>query len=250
MLLVSDVHGAADALRRVIQRGEPVLILGDLINFIDYRTYEGIVTEVAGAEFVHEMVSRRDKGDTAGARALWGELSAGREDELRADFDRRIRAAYRSICAALEGGRSYVTYGNVDNPSLMAKMLPPGAEFIDCAVVEIEGWKVGFAGGGMVSVRTPGEITEDQMADKLDRLGHVDILCTHVPPAVAPLAKDVVGGRQKGSAAILDYLERARPAFHYFGDIHQPQAVRWRVADTWCRNVGYFRATGKAVRHG
>ena len=102
----------------------------------------------------------------------------------------------------------------------------------------------------MVSVRTPGEITEDQMADKLDRLGHVDILCTHVPPAVVPLAKDVVGGRQKGSAAILDYLERARPAFHYFGDIHQPQAVRWRVADTWCRNVGYFRATGKAVRHG
>jgi Icc-related predicted phosphoesterase len=77
----------------------------------------------------------------------------------------------------------------------------------------------------------------------------VDVLCTHVPPAVTPLAKDVVGGREKSFGAILDYLERHQPAYHYFGDIHQPQAVRWRIGVTECRNVGYFRATGRAVRH-
>ncbi len=37
MLLVSDVHGAADALRSVAASGELVCVLGDLINFIDYR---------------------------------------------------------------------------------------------------------------------------------------------------------------------------------------------------------------------
>jgi Icc-related predicted phosphoesterase len=78
----------------------------------------------------------------------------------------------------------------------------------------------------------------------------VDILCTHVAPAVSALARDVVGGKEKGSQAVLDYLVDAQPQFHYFGDIHQPQASSWRVGDTRCRNVGYFRATGRAVSHG
>ena len=28
------------------------------------------------------------------------------------------------------------------------------------------------------------------------------------------------------------------------------QATEWTVGTTRCRNVGYFRATGRAVRHG
>jgi len=87
------------------------------------------------------------------------------------------------------------------------------------------------------------------MADKLDRLGRVDVLCTHVPPAITSLATDVVAGRTKGSTAVLEYLERARPPFHYFGDVHQPQASRWRLGATRCVNVGYFRATGRAMAH-
>ena len=117
-------------------------------------------------------------------------------------------------------------------------------------MIEIEGLAVGFAGGGIVSIGTAGEVTEDQMADKLDALGAVDVLCTHVPPAIDALSTDVVGGRTKGSEAILDYLERARPPFHYFGDIHQARAVTWRHGPTRCINVGYFRATERAVRHG
>ena len=98
-------------------------------------------------------------------------------------------------------------------------------------------------------MNTPGEVSEETMAAKLASLGPVDILCTHVAPAVPALARDVIGGKEKGSAAVLDYLLQARPPFHYFGDIHQPQAISWRLGDTLCRNVGYFRATGKAVRH-
>ena len=85
---------------------------------------------------------------------------------------------------------------------------------------------------------------------KLQRLGPVDVLCTHVAPAVRPLSTDVIGGRAKESAAVLDYVEAHRPPWHYFGDIHQPQAVSWRVGATLCRNVGYFRATRRPVRHG
>jgi hypothetical protein len=66
---------------------------------------------------------------------------------------------------------------------------------------------------------------------------------------VRPLSRDVIGGRLKESPAVLAYLLDHRPRWHYFGDIHQPQATSWRVGVTRSVNVGYFRATGRAVRH-
>ena len=249
MLLVADVHGAVAALRRVAGRGEPLLVLGDLINFIDYRTNEGILTDVAGRPFVEEMVRLRTGGNMRDAAELWTEMSRGREAELRGRFDELIQRAYEDVCAALDGAESYVTYGNVDQPTVLAETLPAGSRFVDGEVVEIDGLRVGFAGGGVPRLSTPGEVSDEAMAAKLASLGPVDILCTHVAPAVPALARDVVGGKEKGSAAVLEYLLQAQPPFHYFGDIHQPQAVSWRVGDTQCRNVGYFRATGKAVRH-
>ena len=87
------------------------------------------------------------------------------------------------------------------------------------------------------------------MAAKLQQLGDVDMLCTHVPPAVWAVQKDVIAGRAKGSQAILEYLHRYQPRWHYYGDVHQPQATTWRIGATRCRNVGYFRATGRAWTH-
>jgi Icc-related predicted phosphoesterase len=250
MLLVSDIHGATAYLRAVAQRGEPLLVLGDLINFIDYRTHEGIVTEVAGKEFVARMVALRTAERFDDARRAWREFSSGREEELRTRFDTLIEAAYVEICAALAGAEAYVTYGNVDRPDMLRRHLPPGARFVDGEVVEIEGVRVGFAGGGMPALGIPGEVDEAGMTAKLESLESIDVLCTHVPPALPSLSRDVIGGRQKGSVAVRDYVERTAPGFHYFGDVHQPQATRWQLGSTACVNVGYFRATGKAVRHG
>ena len=249
ILLVADVHGASRALRRVVARGGTLLVLGDLINFIDYRTNEGIVSEVAGSEFVAEMVGLRSAGRFDDARRRWGEFSIGREEELKVRFDALVDAAYADVCSALRGAHGFATYGNVDRPDVMARHLPDGVEFVDGVAIEIEGIRIGFAGGGLPALGIPGEVDDDQMATKLSALGDVDVLCTHVPPAFDPLASDVVGGRQKGSAAVRQYIEDCQPANHYFGDVHQPQATRWRVGRTTCVNVGYFRATGRAVRH-
>ena len=103
MLLVADVHGAAAALRRVAGGGEPLLVLGDLINFIDYRTNEGILTDVAGRPFVEEMVRLRAGGNMRDAAELWTEMSRGREAELRDRVDELIQLAYEDVCAALDG---------------------------------------------------------------------------------------------------------------------------------------------------
>jgi Icc-related predicted phosphoesterase len=249
MLLVSDVHGAFDALARVARMGEPLLVLGDFLNFVDYRTMEGMLADVAGRDFVVRLTELRERGEHEAARGLWREFTSGREDEIRHRYDEKIVADYARAREALRGGESYVIYGNVDRPDILREMLPEGSRFADGEVVEIEGVRVGFAGGGIASIGVPGEIEEEAMASKLASLGSVEVLCTHVAPAVRPLSRDVVGGRLKQSPAVLEYLLEHRPRWHYFGDIHQPQATTWRVGGTTCVNVGYFRATRRPVRH-
>ncbi len=250
MLIVSDVHGAAEALRRVASKGEPLLVLGDLINYIDYRSNEGIVADVSGRGLVDGFVGLRGAGGHEAASELWHRHWAGNEAELRERYRTVTEAAYRDVCDALRGCEAYVTYGNVDRPKMLADHLPAGSRFVDGEVVAIGGVRVGFAGGGMTRIDTPGEVSENEMATKLAYLGPVDVLATHVPPAVPALSCDVIGGREKGSVAILDYIERMQPPFHYFGDIHQPRATTWRLGSTTCINTGYFRATGRATRHG
>ena len=250
MLLVADVHGAFSALATVAQIGEPLLILGDLLNFVDYRTNEGMLAEVTGKEFVAELSRLRNSGDLEGSRLLWAERHAGREDEIRARYAQLIDAAYLEAAGALVGAETYVTYGNADRPDLLQACLPPESRFVDGEVVEIEGHAVGFVGGGIKGIGVPGEVSESTMADKLASLGEVEILCTHVAPAIRSLSGDVIGGRLKQSEAVREFLEERQPPWHYFGDIHQPQATTWRFGRTTCRNVGYFRATGRPVRHG
>jgi len=251
MWFVADVHGAAQAMRRLVDRLDgPLVVLGDLINLVDYRTLDGIAAEVSGRDLVARFVALRSEGRFDAASELWRAHARGREEELRRRYDAAIELAYEEICAALVGAEAYVTYGNVDHPARLAERLPATARFVDAEVLELEGHTVGIVGGGLPSIGSPGEISDDEMADKLRRIGPVEILGTHVPPAVPALARDVIGGRQKGSEPLADYLVDARPAYHYFGDIHQPQATTWRVGGTRCVNVGYFRATGRAVRHG
>jgi Icc-related predicted phosphoesterase len=251
MLIVSDVHGAFDHLARLATAGETLLILGDLINYVDYRTMDGIVADVLGREFVRKVARYRAVGDYRGSRGLWQETIAGREAEIRRRIGEEVSNQYRRTGDALADGTAYVTYGNVDWPDALRDCLPDGSFFVDGVVVEIEGFRVGFAGGGAPTpLGVPGEVSEEAMAAKLSALGQVDILCSHLPPAVGALHTDVITGRVEGSSvAIREYLERHEPPFHYFGDIHQPQASRWRLGKTRCINVGYFRATGRAVRH-
>jgi len=250
MLLVADIHGANEALARVARLGQPLLVLGDLLNLVDYRSGEGLLADLVGRELVLEVLRLRQEGGYNAANQRWRSFVAGREAEVSARYDALVWAAYEDVALALESAEAYVTYGNADRPGLLRRSLPPGVRFVDGEVVEIEGLRVGIVGGGVTRLGVPGEVPEEDLAGKLARLGPVDVLCTHAAPAVVQLSRDVIGGRAKGSPAVLEYLLGRRPRWHYFGDIHQPQAVSWRVGDTVCRNVGYFRATGRAVRHG
>ncbi|HTU05098.1 MAG TPA: metallophosphoesterase family protein, partial [Trebonia sp.] len=81
-------------------------------------------------------------------------------------------------------------------------------------------------------------------AAKLDAVGAVDVLCTHIPPAVPELLYDTVARRMEtGSQALLDVIRRTQPRYALFGHVHNPLARRVRIGRTECVNVGHFRAT-------
>ena len=66
--VISDIHGAAEALAREAAGADALLVCGDLVNLIDYRTMQGIAAEVFGPEVTADFVRHRTAGrfDEAG----------------------------------------------------------------------------------------------------------------------------------------------------------------------------------------
>jgi Icc-related predicted phosphoesterase len=249
MLVLSDVHFALEPLRRVVASGETLLILGDLVNLTDYRTGEGAVADVLGMEFARASASARGSGDYQRMRGLWLETVGDRIDEVREAIGEALRAQYAEVSEVLQDGHGYVIHGNVDRPRLLEEALPDGYEYVHGQARDIDGIRFGFVGGGAATpLQAEGEVSDESMAVLLDGLGDIDVLCTHVAPAVDPLQTDVITGRaERGSVPLVDFIRASRPRLHLFGDVHQPQASSWRIGPTRCRNVGYFRATERPL---
>lgn len=250
MLFVSDVHDSPRALSLLVARDEEIVILGDLVNLTDYRTGAGAVAEVLGMDFATRTSDARARGDYPRMRSLWREEAEVTGEELGRKITAELRDQYDRAAEALSGGHGLVIHGNVDRPEIMMASLPDGFRYVHGEVVERQGLRIGFVGGG---VETPlgaaGEVSDAEMSSILSDLGGVDILCTHVPPAIPSLRTDVITGREeRGSDPIRDYLADAQPLYHFFGDVHQPQASTWRVGRTRCLNASYFRATGRFLR--
>lgn len=250
--VVSDLHGAVDALRKAVPEGSTLLLLGDLVNLLDYITMTGILTEVFPLEAVQRVVDLRTAGDIEEARRVMKERSAGREEEVRVEIGKRVDAEYRAVFDALVDP-TYLILGNVDNPPLAASLaeVHPHVHMVDGRVVTIGGERFGFVGGALPTpMHVAGEVTEQQMAAKIEALGEVDVLCSHIPPAIPDLCFDTLAGKhERGSEDLLRYIEDVQPRRAYFGHVHQPLVSSLHVGRTLCINVGYFRSTERAWRH-
>ena len=250
MLLVADVHGNNAALARVARLGEPLLVLGDLLNLIDYRTGEGLLADLLGRDLVAEVLDLRRRGGHGAGNERWRAFVAGREEEIQSRYDGPRRGGLRGRDGGSRGGRG-LRHPRQRRPARPAAALPAARGAVRRRRGRGDrGPAGGHRGGGPTRLGVPGETPDEDWPGRLAGLGEVDVLCTHAAPAVPQLSYDVIGGRGKASEAVLDYLRSHRPRWHYFGDVHQPQALSWRVGETLCRNVGYFRLTERAVRHG
>lgn len=250
---MSDVHGNVEALKRAGDGADALIVLGDLIDFVDYHDHSrGIFGQVFGPDVVGEFARLRRDGRPgeagAYARTLWTGLV-----DAKATVEDAVREQYGALFAALPAP-TYLTPGNVDLPALWPEFAHDGVQILDGEVAEIGGRRFGFVGGGL----RPGELappppddpwvpylrTPAEFARAVGGLTDVDVLCTHIPPAVPELAYDVRARRPEGGSAELLALVRAqRPRHALFGHVHQPLAARARVGRTECVNVGHFKVT-------
>ncbi|HEX6356295.1 metallophosphoesterase family protein [Actinophytocola sp.] len=251
--VVSDVHGNAEALARAGDGADALVVLGDLIDFVDYHDHGGgILGSLFGAETVSEFARLRRERPAelpAFARALWG--SVGDAAQI---VEEAVREQYARLFAAMSAP-TYATPGNVDTPDLWPEFSRDGVHMLDGEVAEIGGLRFGFVGGALlppgVPARRPGVFrpylrTEDDFAAGIARLSDVDVVCTHVPPDVPELTYDAVARRfEYGSPSLLDLIVKQQPRWAVFGHVHQPLTPRMRVAYTECANVGHFQRTGR-----
>ncbi|MEU7006060.1 metallophosphoesterase [Streptomyces sp. NPDC046332] len=245
--VVSDVHGNSGALAKAGQGVDALVCLGDLVLFLDYADHSrGIFPDLFGVENADRIVELRtarrfDEARDLGRR-LWAELPVDRDTAIES----AVRRQYEELFAAFPDP-TYATYGNVDIPGLWREYARPGTTVLDGERVELDGLVFGFVGGGLrTAMRTPYEISDEEYAAKVEALGEVDVLCSHIPPDVPELTYDTVPRRfERGSRALLDAIRRTRPRYALFGHVHQPLVRRMRVGSTECVNVGHFASTGR-----
>ena len=254
--VVSDVHGNADALKRAGEGADALVVLGDLLDFVDYREHDkGIMGALFGAERVGEFARLRREGSrdetVAYSRTLWATL-----DDPAAAVDEAVRSQYATLFAAMTAP-TYATPGNVDTPALWPEFTGSGVEVLDGEVATIGGLRFGFVGGAVLpegvvprprkgAAWRPYLRAREEFDESVAKLENVDVLCTHIPPAVADLTYDVVARRAElGSKALLELIREQRPRWSVFGHVHQPLAARRRLGHTECRNVGHFKETGQ-----
>lgn len=248
--VIADVHGDLDTVLAEAQTCDTLLLLGDLINVIDYENAGGILADVYGSDAVRTWSALRAEGKFDESRAVLREASAGREEELRGLFFTKIDEQTKAFCEKVPSN-VVVTFGNVDIPDLIKKYLPDSVRFVDGDVLVIDGVRYGFIGGGLPKVGIPGEVPLDVFQEKVSSLGPVDVLCAHVPPAIEDLTFDVVADyHEPGSEALLAYLEEHEPKAMYYGHVHQPRLAETTIGSTHVVNVGaYYRSSGKAWEH-
>lgn len=240
--VVSDVHGEVEALARAGDGADALLCLGDLVLFMDYADHgAGILGSLFGAETVGRYIELRTQRRFGEARELTAGLWAQLPDP-RATIEAAVREQYAEMFAAMPDP-TYLTYGNVDLPALWPDFARPGVTVLDGASVELGGLRVGFVGGGLPTpMRTPHEIPEEVFDAKVDALGPLDVLCSHIPPHLPELTYDAEAGRfERGSVAVLRYIQTHQPAYALFGHVHQAHTREVRIGRTRCVNVGHFR---------
>ncbi len=148
--VVSDVHGNTEALARAGDGADALVVLGDLVDFVDYHDHsKGILGQVFGAEKVGVFAELRrgPMGPDAGIflRSLWGSL-----DDPRKVVDEAVRTQYAAMFAAMTAP-TYAIPGNVDSPAIWPEFARDGVHAVDGEVVEIGGLRFGFAGGALLA---------------------------------------------------------------------------------------------------
>src|SRR5262245_44423459 len=99
--VVSDVHGASEALSRAGDGADALVCLGDLVLFLDYADHSrGIFPDLFGTENASRMVALRTALRWDEARAFDRELWAGLDTDKFTAIEGAVRRQYAEMFAA------------------------------------------------------------------------------------------------------------------------------------------------------
>jgi Icc-related predicted phosphoesterase len=251
--LIADPHGRFDDLASTVTPEDTLLVLGDVLDLIDWVDISGILADVLGREnLVNKLMSAVSTGPQA-AVALRDELLSP-EGGYYSELLRRVGESYEAFSKALEEAacQAYVIYGNGDIPELLEACVNGSSRVVLArGKVEIASSVFGFVPGALYSpFMMPAEMDDESFGKHLAELGPVDVLCTHIPPRLEAATMDVVAGRPvEGSAELLRYIEEHRPRIVYHGHVHQPAQRELLVGETRVINVAYYKRTGYVHIH-
>lgn len=251
---VSDVHGNIDGLAAVARDAEMLVVLGDLLDYVDYHDPSaGILGEVFGEHRVREFTVLRSAGDFPALHRLNTELWATVADPvgtLEAVVERRYRQVLQAL--SLAATAPLLILGNTDVADSWRRVAQDSIPDLDGRVVELAGRRLGFVSGGASSLagrpatdsskpwRPLVRPIEDYLAS-VAAIGAVDVLCSHLPPRLAAVRYDTVPARlEMFGPGLLESIDTHRPLLSVFGHVHQPLTDRLRRGRTECVNVGHF----------
>ena len=130
---VSDIHGNIAGLADVARRVDQLVVLGDLLDYVDYYDPSGgIIGRIFGADRVRPFIALRLAGDFPGLRAYNRELWDSTPDPL-GTLTEVVADRYRAVVAAV-GPDALLTLGNVDVASCLERGGRGGAAVPRCAV--------------------------------------------------------------------------------------------------------------------
>lgn len=139
------------------------------------------------------------------------------------------------------GDRVYVLPGNHESASQTGEMCARyGLHHFHEQHMQVGRWQVaGLGYSSPTPFHTPGEYTEPQLAERLQRFAELSplVLICHAPPYGTELDR-IRPGLHAGSTAIRDFILRYQPAFFFCGHIHEAEGVAIDMGKTKARNVG------------
>ena len=138
-------------------------------------------------------------------------------------------------------GRVYVLPGNHESEVDIAAFCSRfGFVNFHGGRLAIEGATLGGLGySNPTPFDTPGEYSEDEMAERLSKFNGLKnlVMVCHAPPLDTALDR-IHEGLHAGSRAISDFIEREQPAHFFCGHIHEAEGVVVQMGATRAMNVG------------
>jgi hypothetical protein len=139
------------------------------------------------------------------------------------------------------GDKVYVLPGNHESAEMVAGMCARhGLHDFHQRHFQAGRWNVaGLGYSNPTPFQTPGEYSEPQIADRLQRFAGLAplVLVCHAPPYGTALDQ-IRPGLHAGSQAVRDFIEEQQPAYFFCGHIHEAEGVTIRMGNTRAQNVG------------